>query len=113
MENQAAIQVAKQTGPTKKRKYIDLRRHYLHHHIKHGNIILHHVPSGQMLADPFTRPLKPPFRRIVGGLNIPQYPVRHSLHDCFATGECYLTHNSIVATWSASMSNFHYLLTYT
>ena len=58
MDNQAAISIANNTAPTNKRKFIDLRHHYLREHIQKGNITLQHVPSNKMLADILTKPLK-------------------------------------------------------
>lgn len=56
VDNKGAIAIATNTARTKKRKFIDLRHHYLREHINLGNIIVAHVPSSQ-IADILTKPL--------------------------------------------------------
>lgn len=60
IDDKSAVLVAKQTGPTKRRKYIDIRFHHLHHHIAQGHIRVMHLPGKKMLADVFTKPLPTP-----------------------------------------------------
>ena len=80
MDNHAAIEVSEQKFP-KMRRYIDLRHHYLGDHIEHVNMPLHHVPSALMLADPFTRPLKPdPSIVLSVSQTSPRRPARQILH---------------------------------
>ena len=57
LDNSSAIQIAKNTAPTKRRKLIDIRHHHLHHHIARSTVQVQHIPSAQNLADPFTKPI--------------------------------------------------------
>lgn len=57
IDNRAAILVANNTTPTKRRKFIDIRHHHLHGHIERGLIQPQHVPTQDNLADGFTKPL--------------------------------------------------------
>ena len=71
MDNQSAILVARNTGPTKRRKFIDIRHNFLSHHARNGNIVLKHFPSADMLADIFTKPLRSePFRKLTEKLQV-------------------------------------------
>ena len=58
MDNQSAIRVARNTGPTKRRKFIDLQHHFLSHHTRKSTIVLKHFPGADMFADIFTKPLR-------------------------------------------------------
>ena len=55
IDNQAAISVAKNTAPTKRRKFIDIKHHHIQDHIKKGNITVHHIPTAENIADLFTK----------------------------------------------------------
>ena len=55
LDHNSAIQIAKNTAPTKRRKLIDIRHYHLHHHIARSTVDVQHIPSAQNLADPFTK----------------------------------------------------------
>ena len=57
IDNQSAILIASSKAPTKQRKYIDIRHHYLQHHAASNTIDLNRIPTDRMLADIFTKPL--------------------------------------------------------
>ena len=56
IENRSAILIASNRAPTKQRKYIDIRHHYLQHHVTTEAIAVQRVPTQEMLADVFTKP---------------------------------------------------------
>lgn len=69
--NQAALSVAKNTAPTRKRKFIQLRYHFLRNAITNRHINLHHVSNFNILADILSKPLsKPRFIDLRTALNI-------------------------------------------
>ena len=71
IDNMATIRIAKNTSPTKRRKYIDLRHHFLHAQVAQQRIRAVHIPSQQMLADALTKPLKRgPFQHLVSSMNV-------------------------------------------
>lgn len=47
IDNQSTIQVAKNTGPTKRRKFIHLRHHYVTHCTQKGGIAISHVSTSR------------------------------------------------------------------
>lgn len=57
IDNTATISVADNTASTRKRKFIDLRFHYLRHHHEAKHINLGHVPSASNIAEVLTKPL--------------------------------------------------------
>ncbi len=57
MDNRAAIQLAKNTSPTKRSKYIAIRYHYLRDHVALGNIATAYIPGEYLTADIMTKPL--------------------------------------------------------
>lgn len=57
IDNQSAILIAKNKGPTNRRKFIDLRHHYLIHQARTKTIHITHISSAKMLADILTKPL--------------------------------------------------------
>ena len=59
MDKQAAVMIAKNKAPTKRRKYIDIRYHFLLEHTKLGNITVEHTPSAMMVARILTKATKP------------------------------------------------------
>ena len=59
VDNQAALLIAKNKAPTKRRKYIDIRYHFLLEHTKLSNITVEHTPSAMMVADIPTKATKP------------------------------------------------------
>ena len=68
---QSAIRVAKNSGPTKRRKFIDLRHHYLAHQTTVKAIDIKHISTKEMLADILTKPLTPaPFTTVTRQLQV-------------------------------------------
>ena len=57
VDNKTAIAVAKNVAATRKRKFIDLRHHFLREHIKNSTITVKQIPSKSMLADLLTKPI--------------------------------------------------------
>ena len=84
IDNQSAIRVAKSNDPTKHRKFIDLRHHYLAHHTKKKTIDIKHVPTTDMLLDLSTMLLTPaPFLKLCEQLNVclrTPLPAHHITH---------------------------------
>ncbi|CDF32156.1 unnamed protein product [Chondrus crispus] len=71
MDNAAAITIARNTAPTKRRKCIDIRYHLLQDLTHHHAITLKHVTSRRMYADIMTKPLKPmPFNEHRANLRV-------------------------------------------
>ena len=58
IDNQSAIQVANSTGPTKRRKFIDLRHQYFTHQATKETIPIAHVPTDEQTAGILTKPLR-------------------------------------------------------
>ena len=56
-DSQSAIQLATQIAPTKRRKFIDLRFYYVMDGIEQGLIKLDYLPTDEMIADIFTKPI--------------------------------------------------------
>lgn len=63
VDNQATIKLVKKAIPTKKRKYLDLRIHFLIDHDKHGHAKIHDISSAQNPADILTKLLGPMKKR--------------------------------------------------
>ena len=57
VDNQGAIELAKNPVYHQRSKHIDIRYHYLRTEIKSGKIILHYIPSNENIADIFTKPV--------------------------------------------------------
>ena len=89
IDNQAAIAVATNTAPTRKRKMIDLRRNFVRKHIQKGGIRLEHVPSKSMLADILTKPLKThTFNLNEHAVEVVENPQRHAQNNCTDQTRC-------------------------
>ena len=58
IDNQSAIHVANSTGPTKRRKFIDLRHHYLTHQATMVTMAIAHVSTDEQIAGILTKPLR-------------------------------------------------------
>jgi hypothetical protein len=56
-DNTSAISVAKNLVLHSKTKHIEVRYNFLRHNVEKGNIALIHVPTHDLLADIFTKPL--------------------------------------------------------
>ena len=80
MDNSSDIQIARNTSPTKHRKYIDLRHHFIQDLIQTERLRVEHTPSFSILADILTKPLKPErFRSLQNSLNIVTPPSRTAI----------------------------------
>ena len=55
IDNQAAISVAKNTAPTKRKKFIDIKYHHIQDQIKKGSIMVHHIFTAENIADLFIK----------------------------------------------------------
>ncbi|CDF34544.1 unnamed protein product [Chondrus crispus] len=49
--------IATNTAPTRRRKFIHLRHHYLRSHHRNRSIQITHIPTQDMLVDIFSKPL--------------------------------------------------------
>ena len=56
-DNKASLQLSREVSITSKIKHIDTSFHHIIDEVKNGSIQLFWVPSKEMLADGFTRPL--------------------------------------------------------
>ena len=57
IDNRSAILIAMSKAPTKRRKYIDIRHHYLQHHVADNTITVYRIPTHQIQAVIFTKSL--------------------------------------------------------
>lgn len=75
IDNSSAVLIASNKEPTKQRKYIDIRHHYLQHHANDATIAVRRTPTQHMLADIFTKPLhRDRFQNLRTALNITPRP---------------------------------------
>jgi KUP system potassium uptake protein len=56
-DNQSAIAYSHNVLVSEKIKHIDIKWHFLKDHVEQGTIKLRYVPTDQMVADMFTKPL--------------------------------------------------------
>ena len=79
IDNEAAIKIATNQAPTRKRKFIHLRYHYLRDRVQTKNIAIKHIDSANMIADIFTKPL--PRQRFLHNCSLLQVenPPEHEL----------------------------------
>ena len=56
-DNCGCIDLSKCTFTSSRTKHLDIRFHYLRHHVRAGNIILAPVPTKEQLADALTKPV--------------------------------------------------------
>ncbi|MCO5591847.1 hypothetical protein L7F22_045840 [Adiantum nelumboides] len=56
-DNQGAIAMAPQSGPTRKVKHIDIKFHFVKDHVEAGDVLLDYCPTKRMIADALTKPL--------------------------------------------------------
>jgi hypothetical protein len=56
-DNQSATAYSQNAMVKEKTKHIGLKWHFLKDHVEHGTIKLRYLPTYQMLADMFTKPL--------------------------------------------------------
>lgn len=86
MENRSAMITAQNQAPTKRRKYTDLRHHYLQHHIAARSIALHRIPTQELKADILKEPLhSDAFEKLRDALKI-QPPPTPKMR--YITGDC-------------------------
>ena len=57
IDNKSAIELAKNPVHHERSKHIDVRFHFICEHVKEKNVHLHHVASGDQIADVLTKPL--------------------------------------------------------
>lgn len=57
-DNTAALAYAKDPKYHGRTKHIDTRYHFIRDSIAQGQVVLRHVPTSDMVADPFTKPLR-------------------------------------------------------
>jgi hypothetical protein len=70
-DNRGAIALTKNTRDHGKVKHIDIRHHYIRELIEEGVVAIEQVPSGNNLADLFTKPLaRDHHHRHLSALNI-------------------------------------------
>ncbi|CDF38989.1 unnamed protein product [Chondrus crispus] len=58
VDNTAAVQMAKNTGATRRRKCIDVRYHFLHETVQTGKLKVSRISTTEQKADILTKPLK-------------------------------------------------------
>ncbi|GKD26065.1 hypothetical protein Tco_1232279 [Tanacetum coccineum] len=77
-DNTSAIAISNNQILHSRTKHIDIRYHFINHHILKGDIELHFIPTQYQLADIFTKPLdETTFKRLIvelGMLNIDSKP---------------------------------------
>jgi hypothetical protein len=56
-DNQSAIAYSQNALVSENTKHIDLKWHFLKDHVEHGNDRLRYLPTDQMVANMFTKPL--------------------------------------------------------
>jgi KUP system potassium uptake protein len=56
-DNQSAIAYSQNALANEKTKHDGLKWHFLNNHVEHGTIKLRYLPTDQMVADMFTKPL--------------------------------------------------------
>ncbi|KAL0461125.1 UNVERIFIED_CONTAM: Retrovirus-related Pol polyprotein from transposon TNT 1-94 [Sesamum latifolium] len=57
-DNTTTIAYAKDPKYHGRTKHIDTRYHFIRDSIAQGEVILRHIPTNDMIADPFTKPLR-------------------------------------------------------
>ena len=59
-DNESAISITKANAISSRAKHIDIRYHFIHDHVTQGVFHMHWVPTEDMTADIFTKPLPLP-----------------------------------------------------
>ena len=54
-DNQACIRLAEAPVTSQRSKHIDIRYHFIRHHVKNGNIRIVYVPTAEQIADGLTK----------------------------------------------------------
>ena len=87
VDNTAAVQVANNTGATRRRKCIDVSYHYLHDRVQKGELKILRIPTTQQYAEIFTKPLKATlYQRHKNNIQIRKPPTKGTA--ALASGEC-------------------------
>jgi len=53
----SAINITKNSVQQSRTKHIEVRHHFIRHHVEKGDVFLEFVPTHTQLADIFTKPL--------------------------------------------------------
>ncbi|KAL0317375.1 UNVERIFIED_CONTAM: Retrovirus-related Pol polyprotein from transposon TNT 1-94 [Sesamum angustifolium] len=70
-DNTATIAYAKDTKYHGRTKHIDTRYHFIRDSIAQGEVVLRHIPTNDMIVDPFTKPLsRDAFHRHVSSMGL-------------------------------------------
>ena len=56
-DNTSALAYAKDPKYHGKSKHIDIRHHYIRDMVAQGEVVLRHISTGSMVADPLTKPI--------------------------------------------------------
>jgi hypothetical protein len=56
-DNVGTITLTKNTKHNTRVKHIDIRHHYIREHVDNGDIVVHHIPTSDNLADMFMKTL--------------------------------------------------------
>lgn len=57
VDSMGALQLAKNGQLSRRSKHIDVKHHFIQQHIEAGDVLIEHVPTGEMVADIMTKPL--------------------------------------------------------
>ena len=57
VDNQGALELAKNPVHHQRSKHIDVKYHYIRSQIQDSSVILHYVPTDENIADIFTKPV--------------------------------------------------------
>jgi hypothetical protein len=75
-DNQAALAIAKNPEHHQRSKHIDIRCHFIRDHIQSGEIDLQYIPTGNQIADGFTKQLPAAsFTNFVANLHLESRPL--------------------------------------
>ena len=70
LDNKGAIDLTKDSCHHQQTKHIDVSHHFIRERVEDGSLNIVYIPTSQMLADGFTKPLsRVPFEQMVSGLN--------------------------------------------
>ena len=56
-DSMAALAYAKDSNYHGKTKHIDIRYHYIRYMVAHNKVVLKHISTSLMIADPLTKPI--------------------------------------------------------
>jgi hypothetical protein len=56
-DNKGSIELAKNPVHHKRTKHIDIQHHFIREKVESGEIVLRHIPTGEMIADAMTKPI--------------------------------------------------------